>query len=269
MKNGEDNAQIEERKGWLQHLSQCVKPGKIIEFGCGSGFVLEVLSDDHPNSVIFGVDKSMERLLELSEKEIKNVIPIKADITQNIFPNSTFDTAIFVVTLHEIFSYTGREKVGAALTMAHSILKDAGVLIIQDFLKPSSRSVSLGFKNEETQKRFLRFVDEFQPRKIAFEKIGSGVILDIADAVEFISKYRSPSEEDWTEEMYETHFFFTEEEYKEIAQKTQFTIKDVVYLARSDKRWAEVRKDMEFKFEPEYRWIQLVLGKGNKKAGLS
>ena len=268
MKIGEDNAQIEERRTWLRYLSKYVQAGKIVEFGCGSGFVLEVLSNDYPNSIILGVDKSMEELEGVTGKGFKNVIPVQADITRSIFRNCIFDTAIFVVTLHEIFSYMGREKVGAALTMAHSILKDAGVLIIQDFLKPPSRSVSLGFKNEGTQKRFLRFVDEFQPRKIAFEKIGSGVILDIADAVEFISKYRSPSEEDWTEEMYETHFFFTEEEYKEIAQKTQFTIKDVVYLARSDKRWAEVRKDMEFKFEPEYRWIQLVLQKRSKKTCL-
>jgi cyclopropane fatty-acyl-phospholipid synthase-like methyltransferase len=259
MKIGEDNAQIEERRGWLKHLSQCLKPGKIIEFGCGSGFVLEVLSDDYPNSVIFGVDKSMERLRELSEKEIKNVIPVKADITQNVFPNRTFDTTIFVGTLHEIFSYMGKEKVGVALTMAHGILNDAGVLIIQDFLKPAPRSVSLAFKNEETHEIFCRFVSEFQPRRITFERKECGVMLDIADAVEFISKYRSPSEEDWNEEMRETHFFFTEEEYKEIAQKTRFTIKDAVYLTRSDKRWDGVRKDMVFEFEPEYHWIQLVV----------
>jgi len=41
----------------------------------------------------------------------------------------------------------------------------------------------------------------------------------------------------------------------------EFTIKDAVYLTRSDKRWDGVRKDMVFEFEPEYRWIQLVLQK--------
>ena len=261
MKIGEDNAQIEERKVWVKQLSKYVKPGKIVEFGCGSGFVLEILSDDYPNSVVVGVDKSMEGLRKLSGKEIKNVIPINAEITQGVLPNSTFDTAIFVGTFHEIFSYMGKEKGGAALRIAYDVLKDNSILIIQDFLKPSARSVNLAFKNGETQKRFFRFASEFQPRRITFKRKESGVILDIADAVEFISKYRSPSVEDWNEEMYETHFFFTEAEYKAMVQHAGFSIRDSLYLTRSDKRWREVRKDMEFKFEPEYRWIQLVLQK--------
>ena len=265
MDHTKDNAKTKERKTWLRHLSRYVKSGKIIEFGCGSGFVLEVLSSDYPDSIMVGMDKSMERLGELVKKQLKCVIPVKADITKNIFQNSTFDTAIFVGILHEMFSYSGKGKVELALRVAYDVLKDSGILIIQDFLKPSSRSVNLAFKNEETQKRFLRFASEFQPRRITFEERESGVILDIADAVEFISKYRSPSEEDWNEEMRETHFFFTEEAYKEVARKSRFSIENSLYLTKSDERWIEIRRDIVFGFEPEYRWIQLVLTKRTDK----
>jgi SAM-dependent methyltransferase len=265
MEVGKDNGQREERKGWLKHLSKYAKPGKIIEFGCGSGFVLEILSGDYPGSIIFGVDKSMERLLKLAKKQLRYVVPVKADITNNIFRNGTFDTAIFVGVLHEIFSYAGKEKVEGALRVAYDVLKNHGILIIQDFLKPSSRLVRLTFKNKETQKRFFKFAKEFQPRKIKFERTESGVIIDIADAVEFISKYRSPSEEDWNEEMHETHFFFTEEEYRETAQETGFSIKHCEYLTKSDKRWVEVRQDIGFGFENEYQWIQMVLARQTKE----
>jgi len=140
-------------------------------------------------------------------------------------------------------------------------LKENGVLIIQDFLKPSSRLVEIALKNEETRRRFLRFASEFHPRKVKFEKTRHGLKLDIADATEFISKYRSPDEEDWKEEMGETHFFFTKEEYQEVAQRTGFIIKNSKKLPKSEKWWVKIREDIEFRFESDYRWIQLVLTK--------
>lgn len=68
---------VEEKKTWLKCLSKYVKSGKIVEFGCGSGFVLEVLSMDFADSIIVGVDKSMERLEKVVEKGLKNVIPVR------------------------------------------------------------------------------------------------------------------------------------------------------------------------------------------------
>ena len=58
-----------------------------------------------------------------------------------------------------------------------------------------------------------------------------GVKLDIADANEFIGKYYfGYSEERWKRQMSHTHFFFTEEEYGKMAQRTGFIIKDLVKL---------------------------------------
>lgn len=259
MKTQKENKQLEERKIWLRYLTRYVKPNKTVEFGCGSGFVLEVLSKEFPDSIIIGVDKSIERLEKVSEKELENVIPIKADITQNIFPNNAFDTVLFIGTLHELFSYLGKEKVQDAFRIAYNVLKDNGVLIIQDFLKPSSKLAEIALKNEATRRRFIRFTNEFRPRKVKFEKTRQGVKLDIADATEFFSKYRCHSEEDWNNEMGETHFFFTEEEYEKVAQRTSFIIKNSTKLPRSEKSWVKTKEDIEFRFEPEYRWIQLVL----------
>ena len=252
---------LEHKKARLRHLIEYVKPGKIVEFGCGSGFVLEVISDNFSESIIVGIDKSMERLEKVVSRDMENVIAIKADITDNIFPKASFDTGLFVGSLHEVFSYLGREKVEDTFRIAHRVLKDDGILIVQDFLKPSPRLVEIAFKNGDTRRRFLKFADEFRPRKVRFEEMIGGVKLDIADAVEFVSKYRSPSEEDWKEEMNETHFFFTEEDYQKIAKQTGFKIRDSMKLPKDQYWFAEVRKDLELAFEPEYRWIQLVLTK--------
>jgi len=169
---------LEERKVWLKHLTQNVKSGKIVELGCGSGFVLEISAPEFRDSIIIGVDKSIKKLEEVVKKDLKNVIPIKADFTQNIFASHTFDTTIFVGSLHEVFSYLGTEKMGDALRIAHTILWANGILIIQDFLKPAPRSVDIIFRNEETKKKFFRFVNEFKPRKINFDMRGNGVKID-------------------------------------------------------------------------------------------
>ena len=61
--------------------------------------------------------------------------------------------------------------------------------------------------------------------------------------------------------MNETHFFFTEGDYQKIAKQTGFKIRDSMKLPKDQYWFAEVRKDLELAFEPEYRWIQLVLTK--------
>jgi trans-aconitate methyltransferase len=52
---------LEHKKAQVKCLIPHAKPGRIVEFGCGSGFVLETLPTDLPESIIIGIDKSMER----------------------------------------------------------------------------------------------------------------------------------------------------------------------------------------------------------------
>ena len=51
-----------------------VKEGKIIEFGCGGGALLEQLHCQFPTSLIVGVDVSWEALNSANEKALDNVI---------------------------------------------------------------------------------------------------------------------------------------------------------------------------------------------------
>lgn len=256
---------LEERKQRLSYLKKFIIPGKIVEFGCGSGLVLEFLANNFPKSIIIGIDKSKERLEEAAKKRLKNVVPIVADITNPVFPNRFFDTALFIASLHEVFSYQGREKLAVTLSIAHNVLRDGGTLIIQDFLKPLPKSVEIGFRNAATHKKFLRFAAEFKARKVAFQKTINRVRLDIADAIEFIGKYRSPDEADWKEEMSETHFFFTEKDYEAVAKRTGFTIINSKKLSRNQEWRSDVKKDIEFAFEAEYQLIQLILKKTGQK----
>ena len=53
---------MDEREVWLKRLNEYIKPGKIVEFGCGSGFVLKILSVDFADSIIVGVDNAYGRI---------------------------------------------------------------------------------------------------------------------------------------------------------------------------------------------------------------
>jgi hypothetical protein len=85
------------------------------------------------------------------------------------------------------------------------------------------------------------------------------VDLDISDGVEFVSKYGSPDEEDWAHEMQETHFCFTEEDHRKMADRAGFRVKAAEKLPARAGKLAGLREDMEFNFALEYAWIQMVL----------
>jgi hypothetical protein len=183
-----------------------------------------------------------------------------------VFPAGSFTTVLFVGVLHEIYSDLGDQGVEDVLRLAHSVLDDDGIVIIQDFLKPPPRPVEITFKNDTTHKRFLRFAREFRPRRISYQASGVTVRLDIADAVEFVSKYRSPDEDDWSHEMHETHFALTEDDHRRIARSAGFHVKHIEHLHAQPHRVAEFTEDMEFDFDTIYTWIQVVLEKANAQA---
>ncbi len=258
--SGMSQAELE-RKRWIEGMLTYLRPGKIVEFGCGSGFVLQILAEKLPRGFVVGLDRNRQRLAKASERQLENVVLVYGDATESVFPIGSFDTALFVGCLHEIYSEMGRSKVNRALGTASQVLKGGGVLAIQDFLKPNRRKIELSFKNEKTKRRFFKFAREFQGRKIRFTSTASGVRLDIADAVEFISKYRSRDWRDWQHEMRETHFFFTLKDYKESLGRVGFSIEVVKRLPRARTRWKETREDIGFAHESEYGWVMITARK--------
>jgi SAM-dependent methyltransferase len=213
---------LERRLDWFKEIMPYIKEGKIIEFGCGSGALLQVLSENFPNSFIVGLDISDTMLKLVNSRNLKNVVAVRSQAYERVFLEESFDTAIFVQVLHEIYSFAGEDKVAQAIKVASEVLKREGALIIRDTLKPKPRQVRLSFKNEKIREKFYRFVDEFKPRKIAYKAIGRDIFLDITDALEFITKHHHP---DWEAEMKECHYFFGRGQYIDVLSNLGFNIK--------------------------------------------
>ncbi|MBI4144100.1 methyltransferase domain-containing protein [Candidatus Woesearchaeota archaeon] len=215
------NASMQEKSKILAF----VLPGNIVEFGCGNGAVLELLSAHFPESTVVGVDLS-DTLLDMAEqrKYAGKVILKKADIIKAKFPENTLNTAVFCSVLHEVYSYSGydRSAVRAGLKNAYDSLKPGGRLIIRDGVKPKNDLVGLSFKNEEVLQKFYRFAKDFGPYQIPYKKEGDIVKLRRADCMEFLTKYIY--DVNWDIEVKEHFGFWSMNEYANELEKLGFRV---------------------------------------------
>jgi SAM-dependent methyltransferase len=250
---------LKRKSHWLKQLMKFVRPGTILECGCGRGFVCDMLSSHFPDNNLIGIDKSFRRLLTLKQKTLPHTFPVQADIRHLPLTTGSCDTVIFVSSLHEVFSLYGTPGVYDILGTIHSLLKNEGTLIIQDFLRPPPRQVTVEFKESSARTRFIRFATEFRVRPIPYEETSHGVRLDIGDAFEFFSKYDSPSEEDWQEEMDESHYFYTQKAYEQMAAHCSYTVTYLSPLPAVAESFTALSPVMHWDFSPEHQNIQMVL----------
>jgi SAM-dependent methyltransferase len=232
-----------------------VKEGKIIELGCGYGATLSVLSKHFPHSVIVGLDINEDDLKKINERNLGNIIPIKGDILQEVFLESTFDTAIFKFALHEVYSSHGNDGIEKALSNAYKILKDGGILIIYEHLRPHSKEVGIRIKEDIYRIRFKKFSEEFLPRRIRYRIEGEWIRLDIADCLEFLTKYHAL---DWKDEMKETHFFYTLEEFQQSLLNAKFNIKKMKKYRFEQDVWKKKMLTFDVDFKNPKCYIMII-----------
>jgi hypothetical protein len=124
------------------------------------------------------------------------------------------------------------------------------------------REVTLGFKNNQAEEKFMKFAREFRNHAVEYVDIGAAVRLDVGDAVEFISKYDIDDEREWCHEMSETHFFYSLLRHMDAAAEAGF---EVEYAGGFPLSWEAIDvagHDMDFDFEKAFSWMQMVLRKG-------
>lgn len=213
---------VKERE--LEKIFRAIKCNRFLEIGCGRGFVLELLSKIFPESNILGMDTDFDRLKSARARRLKNAYLVSGNILDKFFRLRKFDVVICVDVLHEIFSQKGYEGIIKIFEYVREILKENGYFIIYDWVSPPDKEVILQIKNREIESRLNKFTRDFKPRKIRVERIKKDThSMDAVDLVEFLSKYRV-GDEDWEEEMKETHFFFNVGEYKRVIKETGFKI---------------------------------------------
>lgn len=107
--------------------------GKLVEFGCGTGFYTQVLADKAESVVATDLSPGM---LQLAEQRIgaSNVVFQVEDCERTSLPDAAFDTAFVGLVLH--FTEPAR-----ALAEMHRILKPGGTLLIANLDLPALKGM--------------------------------------------------------------------------------------------------------------------------------
>jgi SAM-dependent methyltransferase len=176
----------------LADIAPWVKPGFIVDKGCGTGALLSALAHRFPKSDLVGVDLSAEMLRRCEALGVPRCRFTRGDAALTSVEPGCATTVVFSSILHEVYTYNGYSEahVHTALASAFADLGPGGRLIVRDGLRPAPATWRMRFLDAQTREVFLRFSHEFRRgRGCAFEWVDAGTVqLASADANEFLCK---------------------------------------------------------------------------------
>ncbi len=151
----------------LADLVPAIRPGCIVDKGCGTGKLVAALAERFPASAVVGVDLSSEMLRRCAALGVPGVVWQRGDAALPAAPaiaSGTATTVLFSSILHEVHTYSGydRERVRLALRSAATDLAPGGRLLIRDGVSPGASPVVLGLCDAETRARFSAFAETFR-----------------------------------------------------------------------------------------------------------
>jgi SAM-dependent methyltransferase len=205
----------------------------ILDLGCGIGALTSRLAKRFPSTMIVGIDRS-KYLLSMSQKE-SNVLRILGDIPALPLKNRSFDLAVAVQVLHEIFHFKGTEALINTFQNVFYLLKKDGELIILDHFNPGDAPISLKL-SEELRRKLCEFQSKFRPRNIVYYDAGEGWIrTSMRDFYDFVTKIWALNSGLEEEEMSETHTPFTRQELENLVQEAGFKVEHTTNLTPIDR----------------------------------
>ncbi|MDP2274547.1 MAG: methyltransferase domain-containing protein [Archangium sp.] len=178
----------------LEDLVPFVKPGCIVDKGCGTGKLLVELSRLYPQSRLVGVDLSREFLRVCDENTYltDDVLLVFANIIERNVPPGTATTVIYSSVMHEVHSYCDYDvkQIDRALANAYEELQPGGRVLIRDGISPAPATWRIKLLTAAVRETFARFAKEFcHGRGAKFEQLSEDTVrLSSHDANEFLCK---------------------------------------------------------------------------------
>lgn len=222
----------------LQDFLPHIKPGCIVDKGCGTGKLMVELSRLFPNSAIVGVDLSREflRLCDENHYATEDVSLVFGNVIDQNVPPSTASTVVYSSVMHEVHSYTGYKtsEIDRALSNCFTELQPGGRVLIRDGVSPPPATWRLKFADAKVNEIFEKFAREFcHGRGAKFERLAADEVrLSSHDANEFICK--KDYLKNWHIEVHEEFGPLTLEGWRTALQKAGFT---PVHLSEYANEW--------------------------------
>lgn len=205
---------------------------KILDVGPGGGALLDLIEKSRPELDVYGIDLSQNVIDKLQAKKIKenhawNIVKGDALNLSKYFKD--VDTIIYSSIIHELYSYIefngkkfNKDTIKCALKEAYNALAPKGRIIIRDGImtSPKEQYRLIEFKDEQDIEILKRYCNDFEGRKVSFEKINQNTVkMLVNDAMEFLYTY-TWGEQSYPLEIKEQFGYFTPEEYVECIKST-------------------------------------------------
>lgn len=198
----------------------------ILDIGGGSGAIAEILYKKINKNINFYIlDRS--EYMESKIKEKENLLFIKGDIIFTKLSQKYYKVIYFSSILHEIgfYSYERSKKLYQIFCNSYHALQDNGKIIIRDFNKPKSNTITIKFLNEDTIYWIDKFNNEFKSKLNLNLKIENNTIIGREiEIYEFIFHYLYKY--NWNNEIKESYAWINSKELifilKEIGFKNIF-----------------------------------------------
>lgn len=210
----------------LEDLIRFVKPGCIVDKGCGTGKLMVELSRLFPSSRLVGVDLSREflRLCDENTYATQDVSLVFGNIIErNVAPGSA-STVIYSSVMHEVHSYSNyqRAEIDRALRNCFDELEPGGRVLIRDGISPAPATWRIKLLTAQARDVFERFAREFcHGRGAKFERVSDDTVrLSSHDANEFLCK--KDYLKNWHIEVHEEFGPLTLEGWREALVRTGF-----------------------------------------------
>lgn len=242
-------------------IHRAIRPGRIVDEGCADGALLAEISQDFPDSDLFGIDLSAEFAGRFHERQRAGefggayVHFFHRNLFDRIFEPESIDTTLCNSTLHEIWSYgDGEKSVRSYLSEKLRQLRPGGRLLIRDVVGPDdgdcevllwcsdtdgqhfSAREAVNHKDRSpewlstlsTRTRFHLFAQDFLSgqRGFSFKEESSHnrrvFRLTLRQAAEFLSK--KDYTDNWSSEMNEEFCFWSFSKWKQVLVEIGFQV---------------------------------------------
>ena len=100
---------------------------KILDIGCGKGFLLFDFLKIIPNAEVFGIDIS-EYAIETGKEEIRDRLKV-GNASQLPWPDNTFDLVISINTFHNLYNF----ELSAALSEMERVGKNNKYICVESY----------------------------------------------------------------------------------------------------------------------------------------
>jgi len=136
---------------------------RVLDIGCGTGTMMQMIKLRHPELLVVGVDGDREILNLATRKAFRTNLDVKfnqATSTQLPFADASFDRVVSTLVLHHL----DRESKTRTLDEMFRVLRPGGQLHVADWGKASNLVMRLAFFSVQLLDGFATTADNVQGR---------------------------------------------------------------------------------------------------------